>query len=137
LTPSINERRQLDRLQLAALAALMFIGAAFVFSATMVNQSAALPWYDQIWIRQIIWYALGLGAARGALPRGLSHAGALVARGVIGRRFSPGRVLIPHIGRCTAGARRWIDLGRSNFSRANLRSSRSFSRRQIFEPSAG
>ena len=62
--PSINEhRRRLDRLQLAALAALMFIGAAFVFSATTVSQSAALPWYDQIWIRQIIWYSIGLGAA--------------------------------------------------------------------------
>ena len=23
----------------------------------------ALPWYDQTWVRQIIWYALGFGAA--------------------------------------------------------------------------
>ncbi len=22
-----------------------------------------LPWYDQSWVRQMIWYALGLGAA--------------------------------------------------------------------------
>jgi hypothetical protein len=34
----INERHdRLDRLQLAALAGLMVLGAAFVYSATMVN----------------------------------------------------------------------------------------------------
>ena len=62
--PSINERGgKLDRLQLVALAGLMFIGAAFVFSATMVNESAvALPWFKQTWVHQIVWYALGLGA---------------------------------------------------------------------------
>jgi cell division protein FtsW (lipid II flippase) len=62
--PSINEHgNKLDRLQLFAVAGLMFLGAAFVFSATEANQSPALPWYDQLWLRQIIWYALGLGAA--------------------------------------------------------------------------
>ncbi len=58
----LNERHNLpDRLQLAALVGLMFMGAAFVFSATVVNQSL-VPWYDEMWIRQIIWYVLGLGA---------------------------------------------------------------------------
>ena len=42
----------------------MFLGTVFVCSATMANAAAPpLPWYDQIWVRQIIWYALGLGAA--------------------------------------------------------------------------
>src|ERR1039457_2591139 len=60
---ALNERRKLDRLQLVALAGLMFIGAAFVFSATMANGTAAgLPWFKQTWIHQIAWYALGLGA---------------------------------------------------------------------------
>ena len=50
---------RLDPLQLAALAVLMFIGTMFVCSATMANAAAALlPWYDQIWVRQIIWYGL-------------------------------------------------------------------------------
>src|ERR1700690_2758900 len=59
----INESHaKIDRLQLAVLAGLMLIGTAFVYSATMVNQAAAmLPWYDQSWVRQIVWYALGFG----------------------------------------------------------------------------
>ena len=77
-----------DRLQLAALAGLMFIGVVFVFSATRANEAAAtLPWYDQSWVRQIVWYALGIGRGRGAVPGGLSHTGALVVRGFIGPRF--------------------------------------------------
>src|SRR5665647_2586622 len=57
-------REQFDRLQLAALAGLMCLGAAFVFSATMANEySATLPWYSQSWVRQIVWYAMGIGAA--------------------------------------------------------------------------
>src|SRR5674476_678289 len=57
-------REQFDRLQLAALAGLMCLGAAFVFSATMANEySATLPWYSQSWVRQIVWYAIGIGAA--------------------------------------------------------------------------
>ena len=85
----INEREpKLDRLQLVALAVLMFIGTMFVYSATMANAAAGtLPWYDQIWVRQIIWYALGLGAAAAIVPRGLSHAGALVVRGLLGHDF--------------------------------------------------
>ena len=60
---ALNEPRKLDRLQLVALAGLMFIGAAFVFSATMANGTAAgLPWFKQTWIHQIVWYALGIGA---------------------------------------------------------------------------
>src|SRR3974390_2002319 len=52
-----------DRVQLAALVGLMFVGAAFVFSATMANETAAaLPWFKQNWVHQLIWYALGLGA---------------------------------------------------------------------------
>ena len=101
-----------DRLQIAALAGLMLIGAAFVFSATMVNDVAAtLPWYDQSWVRQIVWYALGFGAAatlclvdyhtlaRWSFVAYWAMILCLVA------------VLIPFIGSMRFGARRWIDLG--------------------------
>jgi cell division protein FtsW (lipid II flippase) len=55
---ALNERPKLDRLQLVALAGLMCLGVAFVFSATVANQTAAtLPWYDQSWVRQMVWYA--------------------------------------------------------------------------------
>jgi rod shape determining protein RodA len=111
VNPSINEREpKLERLQLAALCGLMFIGAAFVFSATMANASSAiLPWYDQIWVRQIIWYALGLGA---------SAALCLVDYHTLARWsfvaywatiFFLVVVLVPHIGTVHGGARRWID----------------------------
>jgi rod shape determining protein RodA len=108
--PSINERgNRLDRLQLVALAGLMFLGAAFVFSATMVDQSSPLPWFDQMWIRQIIWYAIGIGAgaalcfwdyhtlARWSFVIYWATILCLVA------------VLIPYVGTVHGGARRWID----------------------------
>ena len=105
-------REKFDTLQLAALAGLMFLGAAFVFSATMVNDFAATqPWYMQSWVRQIVWYALGIGAgaalcivdyhslARWSFVAYWATIICLVA------------VLIPHIGSMRFGARRWIDLG--------------------------
>ena len=62
--PSINEREpKLDRLQLVALAVLMVVGTLFIYSAAMANASSAmLAWHDQIWVRQIVWYAMGVGA---------------------------------------------------------------------------
>ena len=103
-------QNQLDRLQLVALAVLMFIGTMFVYSATTANDVAGAQWYDQIWFRQIIWYGLGLGAAA-ALPGGLSHAGALVVCGLLGNDYLLVAVLIPYIGTTHGwGARRWIDL---------------------------
>jgi rod shape determining protein RodA len=109
----INERKNtFDRLQLIALAGLMFLGTVFVFSATMANEStAALAWWQQAWVRQIIWYALGLGLA-GAL--------CVVDYTVLARWSFVAywlmilcliAVLIPHIGSMRFGARRWIDLG--------------------------
>ena len=104
---------RLDRLQLLAIAGLMFIGTAFVYSATMANASAAiLPWYDQSWVRQILWYALGL-AAGGALC--LVDYMSLVRWSYViywAAILSLVAVLIPKIGSTHGwGARRWIDLG--------------------------
>ena len=101
-----------DRLQIAALAGLMLVGAAFVFSATMVNDVAAtLPWYDQSWVRQIVWYALGFGAAA-ALCLVDYHT---LARWSFVAYWAMilclVAVLIPFIGSMRFGARRWIDLG--------------------------
>jgi len=108
----INERHdRLDRLQLAAVAGLMVLGTAFVYSATMVNESAvALPWYNQTWVHQIVWYALGLGA--GAVLclvdyHTLSRWSFVVYWATI---FCLVAVMIPHVGQMRFGARRWIDL---------------------------
>jgi rod shape determining protein RodA len=115
--PFINEREpKLDRLQLIAFAALMFIGAAFVFSATTANQSPTLPWFDKIWIRQIVWYAIGLGAATAICLTDyhILTRWSLVIYWI--SIFTLIAVLIPHIGSTHGwGARRWIDLGPFQF----------------------
>ncbi|HEX7576411.1 MAG TPA: FtsW/RodA/SpoVE family cell cycle protein [Verrucomicrobiae bacterium] len=107
---ALNERRKPDRLQLVALAGLMCLGVAFVFSATTANPAAStLPWYDQSWVRQIVWYALGLGASA-ALCLVDYHTLArwsLVAYAAT--IFFLVIVLVPHIGSIRYGARRWID----------------------------
>lgn len=109
----INERKEsFDRLQIAALVGLMFIGTAFVYSATMANDAGAtLAWWQQPWVRQIIWYALGLGAA-GAMCvvdyHVLARWSFLAYWAMILCLIA---VLIPHVGSMRFGARRWIDLG--------------------------
>src|SRR5450432_2897686 len=106
-----------DPLQLVALALLMCIGTLFVYSATLANASlSALPWYDQIWARQIVWYALGIGGGV-ALCLVDYHTLArwsFVAYGVTILALLA--VLVPHIGTTHGwGARRWIDLGPFQF----------------------
>ena len=110
--PSINDPGpRFDRLQLIALAGLMFIGALFVCSATLANPDfASLPWFDQMWIRQIIWYALGIGAGT-ALCFLEYHTLARWATVIYWTAiFFLVIVLIPGIGSVHYGARRWIDL---------------------------
>ena len=113
INASFNEpHAKIDRLQLAVLAGLMLIGTAFVYSATMANATAAtLPWYDQSWVRQIVWYALGIGAGTALCLvdyHSLSR-WSFVAYWVT--IFCLVAVMIPHIGSMRFGARRWIDLG--------------------------
>ena len=115
---NLNEHKsRIDRLQLFALLGLMLLGVAFVYSATMVNESAAAARiYNQLWFRQIVWYGAGIGAcvalclvdyhtlARWAFVGYWASIATLVA------------VLIPFIGTTHGwGARRWIDLGAFQF----------------------
>src|SRR5882762_7279232 len=107
----LNERQaRIDRLQVAALCGLMLLGAAFIYSATMVTESAsAAPWYNQIWVRRIIWYLAGLSAAAArcfldyhTLARWsvVAYWGAVLLL-----------VLVLFLGTKRFGARRWFDLG--------------------------
>src|SRR5712675_1399643 len=79
--PSLKENRtRLDVLQLLAVAGLLVVGTAFVYSATMVNEPVGfwqqyrentfvdfLGWLmHQLFFKQIFWYVLG-GAAAVAL----------------------------------------------------------------------
>jgi len=109
---ALNERRKLDRLQLVALAGLMLLGAAFVFSATTANQAAStLPWYDQSWVRQIVWYALGVGAGAALCLVDYHTLARWSFVAYWAAIFFLVIVLIPHVGSMRFGARRWIDLG--------------------------
>jgi rod shape determining protein RodA len=109
----INERKEsFDRLQITALVGLMIVGTLFVFSATMSNDAGAvLAWWQQAWVRQIIWYALGIGVA-GALCvvdyHTLARWSFIAYWAMILCLIA---VLIPHVGSMRFGARRWIDLG--------------------------
>ena len=108
---ALNERQpRLERMQLVALFGLMVLGAAFVYSATMVNESASSgPWYSQSWFRQIVWYALGTGAAA-ALCCADYHM--LTRWSTVVYWFSV--LLLAAVlffGTVRFGARRWFDLG--------------------------
>jgi rod shape determining protein RodA len=108
----LNEHQaRVDKLQVAALCGLMLLGAAFVYSATTVGAGAeSVLWYNEMWLRQIAWYFIGLCAA-GTL--------CLVDYRVLARWsyviywitiFLLLLVLIPHIGSVRFNARRWFDL---------------------------
>jgi rod shape determining protein RodA len=108
-----NERQsRVDWLMMAALGGLMLIGVLFVYSATMVSESAALKvWYNQEWVRQIVWYGIGLGAGAAIclVDYRIIARWSLVAYCVVILLLVA--VLIPGIGAERFGARRWIDLG--------------------------
>ena len=61
----LNDRQaRIDKLQLFAVAGLMLLGVAFVYSATTAGDlESSGPIYREEWFRQIVWYALGLGGA--------------------------------------------------------------------------
>lgn len=109
------QRREsrIDRLQIAALLGLMVLGTLFVYSATMVNESAvSTPFYNHTWFRQIIWYALGIGAAAGLcfMDYHTIARWSFVLYGITILLLVA--VLIPSIGKTHSwGARRWLDLG--------------------------
>jgi len=110
---ALNEKyHKLDRLQLVALAGLMFIGTAFVYSATMVSPlEAEKAWFAQIWFRQVIWYALGIGAAVGVCVLDYHTLARWSFVAYWAMTLCLVAVLVPHIGQTHGwGARRWIDL---------------------------
>ncbi len=101
---------RIDRLQIAALCGLMLLGTVFVYSATMVGESAAtLVWYKQSWFRQAVWYGLGIGAATAVCCVDYH----ILARWAMVIYWSAilMLVLVLFFGTVRFGARRWFDLG--------------------------
>lgn len=123
---TLNESQsRVDRLLLAALGGLMLVGLVFVYSATMVNEPLGVmqqyrdstftqfcSWLmGELFFRQFIWYALGVGAAVAVCfidYRSLARFAMVAYWGSIILLVA---VLIPFIGSMRFGARRWIDLG--------------------------
>src|SRR5436190_2341208 len=105
-----ESQSRIDRLQLAALCALMLIGGLFVYSATLVTESAAMsPWFKQIWIRQIFWYLIGAG---GAAALCLISYQTLARWSMVGYWFGIALLIaVLFLGSSRGGARRWFDLG--------------------------
>ena len=102
---------RIDLPQLLAVLCLMLLSVAFVYSATMMNETGVTRFYHQTYFKQFIWFALGLGAAAAVC---------MIDYHVICRWSFVAywlaililiAVLIPGIGKTHAsGARRWIDL---------------------------
>lgn len=91
---------------------LMVIGTAFIFSATESTVGRAAPWYDEMYIRQIIWYAIGLGAAAGLA---LVEYGRIVRWAAVFYGLSLLSLLaVLAVGAERHGGKRWIALGGFN-----------------------
>ena len=105
-----ESQSRIDKLQIAAICALMLLGTAFVYSATVVTETAnSAPWYNQIWVRQIFWYVVGLGAATTVC---LINYHTLARWALVlywGNILLLALVLV--VGTVRFGARRWFDLG--------------------------
>jgi rod shape determining protein RodA len=108
--PLLTETRsRIDRLQIGALCALMVLGALFVYSATMVTDSAfAAPIYKQKWVLQLVWYFAGTCAA---VVLCLVNYQTLARWGNVA--YWCGVLLLAFVlifGTVRFGARRWFDL---------------------------
>ena len=102
---------KVDLLQLLAVLGLMLLSVAFVYSAKFAAESAAnMAWYHELFFKQIIWFAVGLGAAVAIC---LTDYHTLARWSFVVYWISIltlVAVLIHKIGSTHGGARRWIDL---------------------------
>jgi rod shape determining protein RodA len=110
----LNEhQRRIDKLQLFAVLGLMLLGLAFVYSASMARQSSdSVPLHNQLWFRQLIWYAVGTGAAMAVCVVDYHTLARWWLVAYWGSVLTLVAVLVPFIGTTHGwGAMRWIDLG--------------------------
>ncbi|HNQ74543.1 MAG TPA: rod shape-determining protein RodA [Verrucomicrobiota bacterium] len=110
-SPAFGESTsRLDRLQLAAVLGLILLGLAFVFSATMISESAlSQPLIKQLWFRQLFWYGVGGGAA--VLLCLVDYHTWTRWGGFIYWVSIVTLVAVMLFGTVRGGARRWFDLG--------------------------
>ena len=109
---TLNEKNhRIDRVQLIGLTGLMLLGTAFVYSATRAGESADTALLlNQMWFRQIVWYALGIGGATALCfvdYHTLARWSFVIYWAMIVLLIA---VLIPGLGSKRSGAWRWFDL---------------------------
>jgi len=113
--------QRIDKILLLALGGLMLFGIAFVLSATRSNEIyAEASLWRQPFFKQVVFYTIGLGAATVLCLRDYHSLARYafvfywicIAMLVV--------VLIPGIGAERYGARRWFDLGITQFQPSEL-----------------
>jgi len=117
--PSLNQRKgEYDWPLAAATLGLMLLGTAFIFSATDIHAGPGAPWYKQVYLHQVAWYVLGVGAAAavccfeyGRLARWseVFYWGAMILL-----------LAVLALGAMHNGSKRWIELGPFNLQPSEL-----------------
>lgn len=107
----LNERKSyLDWPLILGLLGLMFVGTVFIYSASFANESnQALAWYKQLYVKQIIWYELGIGLV---VALCFFDYRTLARWSIVGYWLAILLLLaVMVVGSSRYGAKRWISLG--------------------------
>ena len=106
----LNEREgEWDWTLLGATLGLMVIGVMFVCSATSFSEAArSAPWFKQIYVRQIVWCAMGGG---GAIALCMLDYVTIARWSTVGYWLMIILLIAVFAFTPVNGARRWIDLG--------------------------
>lgn len=112
------EWRHFDFVLLGATVALMAIGIALIYSATLASAAFEQDWWDSFLAHQIIYAAAGIGLmllvafTDYSIFANFSH--------LIYALIISSLILVYAIGRVSFGAQRWIDLGVFDFQPSEL-----------------
>jgi rod shape determining protein RodA len=107
-----------DFVLLGATAALMAIGIALIYSATLASGSYSQQWWDSFLARQIIYGAVGLGLM--LLVSFTDYSIFANINHLIYALIISSLLLVYAVGRISFGAQRWIDLGIFDFQPSEL-----------------
>ncbi|MEO6035756.1 MAG: FtsW/RodA/SpoVE family cell cycle protein, partial [Verrucomicrobiota bacterium] len=109
----LNERKSfLDWPMVLALLGLMVVGTVFIYSASFANESArTLVWFKQLYVKQLIWYSLGIGFAAGLCFMDYRTLCRWSIVGYWATILFLILVLFIGTGGASWGAKRWINLG--------------------------
>ncbi len=109
--PHTERQSRIEWLPLLGLAGLMTVGVLFIYSATQARATDLVPWYKELFVRQIFWCVLGVAAAAGVCLIDYRSLSRWSTVGYWAMILLLVLVLIPHVGSMRGGARRWFDLG--------------------------